>query len=814
MRQTPRNRPSIVSQKLSLIESLIQRKEFKQAVAELRDLENQKRFGRFCDESGEFYYLFALAFQGVGNYEEALSKARQSFEILRNSSENEKLAKVQFITGIIHSDLGDLTKSESELRDALAIYRRIKNEEGIIESYNELARIHFVRTEYNKAIEYLKEGLSFCKRMSDNKRIARFSGNLGTVYMRIGKWKQAKENLLVSLESNKLNNNLINICCCYLSLGYLSYLLRDFSQSKKCLEKALKIIFENNYTREFAIYHEYCGELEFAHGNYEKAENHYLDAIGIGEKIAPEGGIISQTYRLLAELQIAEKQYDEALSSCEKALKVATSLGEKIEIGAIHRALGQIYTAKSVGVVGELARHELAQAKENFEKSISILEQIGAKFELGKAYLEAGKSNCFDFFDRVQYLGRAKDLFKELDSQYHEGLVQLAISKLFFENEEYEKACLFLSDAEKIFKDLKEEKELSSVLSFSKILEKTSGPMDPADKFESAIDVKSRYTFSNIITQNHKMQEIIEKTKRVMDSELTILLEGETGTGKDLLAKTIHYESRRKNKKFVVAQCSAIPETLIENALFGHAKGAYTGANESSVGLFEEAAGGTLYLDEIAEIPLSTQVKLLRAIEEKEITRIGETKPKKIDVRIISSTSRDLAERVSTDLFREDLYFRLNALSFKLPPLRERKEDIGLLIKYFLKENGLGKDDLKALSTGSIGEDPEFLEPILRYDWPGNIRELKHEIERFFALAITNDGLNLNLLKERMKKLCDKKGKPSLYDLVAEFERELITKALKENDWVITKAAEVLKLHEASLRTKLKKYGINKPELS
>ncbi|MCJ7578356.1 MAG: sigma 54-interacting transcriptional regulator [candidate division Zixibacteria bacterium] len=792
MRQTPRNRPGIVSEKLSLIESLIQRKEFKQAVAELRDLENQTGFGRFCDESGEFYYLFALALQGVGNYEEALSKAKESFEILRNSSENEKLAKVQFISGIIYSDLGDLTKSESELRDALAIYRRIKNEKGIIESYNELGRIHFIRTEYSKAIEYLREGLSYCKEMKDDKRIARFSGNLGRIYLRMGKWKEAKENLLLSLESNKLNNNLINICCCYLSLGYLSYLMRDFSQANKYLEKALKLIFENNYTREFAIYSEYSGELEFAQGNYEKAKNHYMNCISRMEEIAPESDMISQTYRLLAELQIAEKQYEEALSSCGKALKVATALGEKIEIGAIHRALGQIYTAK----------REKEKAKETFEEAISILEQIGAKFELGKTYLEAGKSNCSDFFDRVQYLGRAKDVFKELDSQYHEGLVQLAISKLFFENEEYEKAFLFLRDAEKIFKDLKEEKELSSVLSFSKILEKGSG------KFESAIDVKSRYTFSNIITRSQKIQKIIEEAKKVKDSDLTILLEGETGTGKDLLAKTIHYESKRKNKNFVAAQCSAIPETLLENALFGHVKGAYTGANESSVGLFEESAGGTLYLDEIAEIPLSTQVKLLRAIEEREITRIGETKPKKIDVRIISSTSRDLAERVSKDLFREDLYFRLNALSFKLPPLRERKEDIGLLTKYFLKENGLGKDDLKVL------EEPEFLEPILRYDWPGNVRELKHEIERLFALAITNEGLNLNLLKERMKKLSDKKGKPSLYDLVAEFEKELISKALKENDWVITRAAEALKLHEASLRTKLKKYGINKPETS
>jgi transcriptional regulator with PAS, ATPase and Fis domain len=287
--------------------------------------------------------------------------------------------------------------------------------------------------------------------------------------------------------------------------------------------------------------------------------------------------------------------------------------------------------------------------------------------------------------------------------------------------------------------------------------------------------------------------------------DLTILLEGETGTGKDLLAKAIHYESRRKNKKFVVAQCSAIPETLLENALFGHVKGAYTGATESNVGLFQEAAGGTLYLDEIAEIPLSTQVKLLRAIEEKEITRIGETKPKKIDVRIISSTSRNLAERVSKGLFRQDLYFRLNALNFKLPPLRERKEDIRLLIKYFLKENGLSEDDLKVM------EDPELIERVLGYDWPGNVRELKHEIEKL-AISVANDEtFTPQLLSERIIKLKNgecAKSTSSLYDEIAEFEKKKIIQVLEQTNYVKAKAAESLGIPISSLKSKIKKYGI------
>jgi len=782
-----------IASKIELIESLIEQKKFKEALAEIRELESQKQIDQFSIEKGYIYYLLSVALHYLGRYYEALKQGKKAFELLKTTPDNKKIAQLQFTLGAIYVALGDFEHAESELRDVIATYRRIDDKHGIITAYNKLANICFVESNFDKAIEYINRCINYCDESGDETTKAKLAANLGRIYIRIGKWQSAQESLLLAIKVFEEKSDELYLCQAVLSLGYACYLRREFKKAKKYYEKALKLIYDNNYMREMAIYYEYYGELAFAQGNYFLAKDHCKNGIKIGEEIAPAGDIVSQTYRLLADVQIAEREYDEALSSCEKALKVAESLGEKIEIGAIHRAFGQIYTAKK----------EKEKAKENFEKSISILEQIGARFELGKAYLEAGKSTCFDFFDRVQYLGRAKDIFKELDSGYHEGLVQRAISELFFEHEEYEKALLFLNDAEKMFKELKEEKELSSVLSFRRILEKASG------KFESAIDVKSRYTFSDIITHDQKMQKIIEEAKMVKDSELTILLEGETGTGKDLLAKTIHYESKRKNKKFVVAQCSAIPETLLENALFGHIKGAYTGANESSVGLFEEAAGGTLYLDEIAEIPLSTQVKLLRAIEEKEITRIGETKPRKINVRIISSTSRDLTERVSKGLFRQDLYFRLNALSFKLPPLREREEDILLLMRYFLKENGLSEDVLSPGSKfGKTLDDPEFIERVLEYDWPGNIRELKHEIERLTILALMNDGINLDLVKERINKLSDKKEKLSLFDKVAEFEKKKIVEALERSEGIKSRTAKILGIPEATLWNKLKKYKI------
>jgi DNA-binding NtrC family response regulator/Tfp pilus assembly protein PilF len=778
------------------IERLIEQKKSKEALAELRDFEQTHKFDPNSTEFGSFCYLSAVVLHYLGNYENALSKGKEAFEILRHTPQDKQIAKLQFLLGLIYIELGESRKARSELRDALAIYRRIDDKTGVISVLNRLARISFMNSDYEKAIEYLYDCIDSCDEIGEEAGKTFALGNLGTIYMLTGKWQLATECLELSIKSNKQRNDVKNLCNGLISLAYVHYLRRDFEKATRYCNEALNIAESNSYLLEYAICHEYLGEFSSVQGDYLSAKQHYLKAIEIGEKITPNGWITSQTYRLLAELQIAEGQYDEALYSCEKASKVAKNLGERIEIGAIHRALGQIYTA----------RKQKEKATENFEKSIYISEQIGAKFELGKAYLEAGKSACFDFFDRVHYLRRAKDVFKELDSQYHQGLVLFSLSKLFFDNGEYEKALLFLEDAEKIFsaigrsasggKELKEERELSSVLSFRKILEKTLG------KAEKATDPKKRYTFSNIITQNHQMQEIIQEAKEIKDSNLTILLEGETGTGKDLLAKIIHYESKRKDKNFVVAQCSAIPESLLENALFGHVKGAYTGANENSVGLFQEAEGGTLYLDEIAEIPLTTQVKLLRVIEEKEITRIGETKPKKIDVRIIASTSRDLQERVSKGLFRLDLYFRLNALSFKLPPLRERKGDIPLLIVSFLNEDGLSDDVSKIL------DDPEFNERILEHDWPGNVRELRHEIEKLGALAVVNHRGNSDFFKERMNHLSNNKERLSLCDEVAEFEKKKIVEALKQSGGIKLKAAKMLGIPETTLRNKMKRHKI------
>ncbi len=805
MDKNPQGLSLEIASKIGSIESLIEKKKFKEALAEIRDLESQKIIEQFSIEKGHIHYLLSLVFHHLGRYAEALEEGKRAFELLKDTSENERIAEIQFTLGCIYVALGDFEHAESELRDVIATYRRIDDKHGIITVHNKLANICFIRSNFDKAIEYINQCIKYCDESEDETTKAKLAANVGRIYVLIGRWQAAKDNLLSAVKVFEEKSNELYLCQALLSLGYVFYLQRDFVQAKSCYEKGLKIIFKNSYAREFTIYHEYSGELAFAQGDYVSAKNHYLDCIGRMEEIAPESDMISQTYRLLAELQIAEKQYDLALSSCEKALKVATSLDEKIEIGAIHRALGQIYTAKSAGVVVELARHELAKAKESYEKSISILEKIGAKFELGKSYLEAGRSKCFEYFDRLKILGKAEDVFEELESGYHVGQVNLALSQLFFENNETQKSQLFLNSAEKTFRshgscgELSEEKELKLVSELRKKLSPTSSISRPPQAM----------SFSDIITQNPEMLSVIEKANQIKDSHFTILLEGETGTGKDFLAKAIHFESDKRNQPFVPVNCAAIPRDLVESELFGYKKGAFTGATTDKKGLLEEAEGGTLFLNEVVDVPSTTQAKLLSAIEEKQLTRLGETKSRRVDFRVIAASNKDLDKEVKAENFREDLYYRLSVIKLVLPPLRERKGDIPLLVDHFLKKHFGEKADLSVHSR--------ILKIFEDYDWPGNVRELENEIIKLISLKREENGNGFKHLPDKFFSSDESsqsdppEGDSSLYDQVTQYEKKLILKALEENDWIKTKAAKALKMPAMTLSNKIKKYHIETP---
>ncbi len=309
--------------------------------------------------------------------------------------------------------------------------------------------------------------------------------------------------------------------------------------------------------------------------------------------------------------------------------------------------------------------------------------------------------------------------------------------------------------------------------------------------------VEDRHSFEGIIAKSPRMIKIFELIKTVAPTNTTILITGESGTGKEVVARAIHRQSHRYNKPFIVTSCAALPETLLESELFGYEKGSFTGAVEQRKGKFEAADKGTLFLDEIGEIDANTQVHLLRALEEKKITRIGSNEEIDVDVRIITATNRNLRTLIQQEKFREDLYYRLNVVTIDLPPLRSRREDILPLAEHFLKQ--YSKQNNSPVKTFS----PEAVEFILNYDWPGNVRELENMVERGIVLS-KDKAITLSEFPQELTSSNPADGKT-----LEALEKNHIRKVLEENDGNIVRSAKILGIHRMTLSNKLKKYNIS-----
>ncbi|MGB2769699.1 MAG: sigma 54-interacting transcriptional regulator [Candidatus Zixiibacteriota bacterium] len=966
--------------RIDIVSSLAAKRDFKSARAELEKL--KKGNDTPSAYQGELYYLEGLILYGQDLYGQAQDMAQQAYEHLKRTLRNRRIGQVQLLLGYIFIDTGDLKRAQIEIRDAVASFRRAGDEKGIADAYNKLAHIFFIRAEFDRSTECLKQAIEHVKKQEDgNLMIARLSGNLGRVYLLVGEWEKAQKCFYDSIRQNERAANEISICVNLLSLGYASYQQRKFKEARGFYEKAHRIIQKKNLKRELAIYHEYSAELALELGEYDQSNRHVNQAIEIGEAIAARKSSLGcQSYRLLAQAQLATQKLNLAGDSCRRFWELSKNLNEKVEEGIVYRVLGQIYAQKN----------NKRLAKENFNSSMGCLEKIGCKLELARSYLAAGEEAAFDPKERLELLSRARNSFAGLFSEesagfaYWVGSARLAGARAHLESEEYDRAidCLneaeamlagcvaqepsaagdklsriselrskvettvaekslsldnqynifrqFLSEIEssevsetppanqeeEISRSLKllakklqadrgfvvlktsEDHSSSPLLTFNlspEEIEKarsdlsglngglsslrepvysTAGkinlfsdndgevaslllvPLKIGEEVKGAVyldrkrngvstqpfrrdelnltvafadiislklaeienkmlgeenlrlkqQLQEKSAFSKIITQNSQMQETLWKLSQVKDTNLSILLEGETGTGKDAVAKAIHYNSDRRNKSFVVVNCAAFPETLLENELFGHKKGAYTGASQDKKGLLEEADGGTLYVDEIADINPATQVKLLRVLEEKELTRLGDTKPRKVDIRVISATNVSIKEQIEKGLFRKDLFFRLNTIHVRLPALRDRREDIPLLVNHFIQIHAPRQE-------GKLPQpSPAIAELLAAYDWPGNIRELENEVKRMVAIKNGEAIVAADILAEKLGMEEEEGAKDlSLYERVAGWERQFILKALVESNWVKKAAAGALRIPESSLRFKIKQHKIRIP---
>jgi transcriptional regulator with PAS, ATPase and Fis domain len=321
-----------------------------------------------------------------------------------------------------------------------------------------------------------------------------------------------------------------------------------------------------------------------------------------------------------------------------------------------------------------------------------------------------------------------------------------------------------------------------------------------------------KHKIDNIIGNSDKMIKVFDLISKIASTDSTVLILGESGTGKELAARAIHGKSKRARLPFVPVNCGAIPEELLESELFGHEKGAFTGAFRMHTGRFEIAAGGSIFLDEISEMSPNLQVKLLRVLQEKEFERVGGINTIKANVRIIAATNKNLEEEVDKGRFREDLYYRLNVIPIILPPLRERPDDIPALIKFFIEKN------VKEKSMEIVEINKQVMQHLMNYRWPGNVRELENLIERLSVLCegnpVTAEDLPEKILTGRVQSSGISPGfilpdeGIDLSDIVSDFEKNIIIQALNKSGWIKNRAAKLLNLNRTTLVEKIKKQGI------
>src|SRR3989339_686139 len=329
-------------------------------------------------------------------------------------------------------------------------------------------------------------------------------------------------------------------------------------------------------------------------------------------------------------------------------------------------------------------------------------------------------------------------------------------------------------------------------------------------------ELEKVYGLKKIVGSSREIQKVLDMVSRVALSTATVLITGESGTGKELVARAIHFTGNRRDEKFVVINCATLSENLLESELFGHVKGAFTGAIKDKKGLFEEADGGTLFMDEIGDIPKSVQAKILRVLQEGEFISLGDTVTKKVDVRIIAATNQDLLQRVQEKEFREDLYYRLNVINIKMPPLCDSKEDIPLLLKHFIeKYNKKENRQIKGIS-------PEVEKEFYNYNWPGNVRELENAIERAITLT-TEDIISLNVILPLVKKeglsgdigdeLLSQPYKDARRKALDAFNTKYITNVLNKNSGNVTNAAKESEIERQYLQRMLKRYNIKSKDI-
>jgi DNA-binding NtrC family response regulator/Tfp pilus assembly protein PilF len=641
---------------------------------------------------------------------------------------------------------GDVRESRLRYEEASAIFRRAGDEVLAAGVRNNLGLLHKNLCEWVSAIGHFTEAYEAYERNGRYAQSAKPLLHLGIVHQKSGQWDRALETFQRAQQIFLEVGDRLFAIRASIGIGNVARLQRRFVDAETALLGALEASREISARREEVLALEFLGELDYDRGRPEQALARYREALPLAQRIAPEGDLIVELERRQSETLCSLGQLDEAERACERAQRLARSTDDRLEYAVSHRAHGEIAWARG--------RRE--DALEAWETAVKLLVECRERYELGRTLLLLGRAHE-DAAQARRALVRASALFDEIG----------ATAWLEQSESELERAMARATDPR---------------------------PARPASL------LGRRHRAPSLVACSAAMRRVEQLARRAAITELSVLVTGETGTGKELVARTIHSLSGRAHRPFLAVNCGALRADLALSQLFGHRKGAFTGAHAEGVGLVEAAHGGTLFLDEVGELPHDVQVTLLRFLESGEYLRLGETQVRRADVRMIAATNRELRGPDGEKHFRRDLLFRLNEIEIRVPSLRERLDDVVPLARHFLAfYGGLGGPRL-------TGEAESVL---LSYGWHGNVRELENVMKRVAALhagepTVTAAAM-LPFLREPVERV------RSLPADRARDERVEILDAYRRAAGNKSRVAELLGVSRKTLYARLKRLQIELP---
>ena len=712
------------------------------ALAHLRELLAPGAGASTPELRGRLTLQCADALFRLARIAESREQAERGLEIADQCGDLGLAARALNQLGRIGYREGDLARARDCYEQALALFRRIGDVPSSAHVRNNLGLVHKQLCEWEAAEDHLSAALDLHRASGRYAETASPLMNLGIVLQKRGDWGGALEHYARAEQVFVQVADDLGIPPVRIGCGNIARLQRRFDDAEGLFRDALERARALGAQREQVLALEFLGELEADRGRPEKALARYDEALAQAQRVAPEGDLVVEIERRRAEVLCAVGRLDEAERSCAAALRLARYSDDRLEHAAAHRARGAI----------AMARGRRAEAVGAWTQAVDLLGRCHERYELGRTLLELARAVA-EPREARRLLYRAGALFAELQSPFWSAQVEADLERLM------------------------------------------SGAGDPLPPAPESL-MGRRHRAPSLVACSAAMRRVETLARRAASTGLSVLITGETGTGKELIARTIHSFSPLAQRPFLAINCGALRADLALSQLFGHRKGAFTGAHAEGLGLVEAAHGGTLFLDEVGELPGDVQVTLLRFLESGEYLRLGETRVRRADVRLIAATNRELREGDGEKLFRRDLLFRLNEIEIRVPTLRERPDDIVPLAHHFLAF-------YSGLEGPRLSGDGEAV--LRSYAWPGNVRELENVMKRVAALHANDSAVDADALLPFLSHSAPAPGPRRSSD---DDERSAILAAFREASGNKSRAAAILGVSRKTFYARLRRLGI------